>query len=167
MAYTMTTEGLDNVEKMFREMGEQAGKVASYALYEGAGVMVEEVNRQAKSIVASKFHYAVFPPTVQRLPSAEEKAAVVSAGAGIAKFQKDLSEVQTSVGYGNAGYTTIAGKVKPIPLIVNAIHSGTSFMKKQPFIRKAAKSGGEKAIKAMKGKIEEILEEYLKAMSNI
>lgn len=161
MAYTMTTEGLDNVEKMFREMGEQAGKVASYALYEGAGVMVEEVNRQAKSIVASKFHYAVFPPTVQRLPSAEEKAAVVSAGAGIAKFQKDLSEVQTSVGYGNAGYATIAGKVKPIPLIVNSIHSGTSFMKKQPFVRRAASVGKSRTIDTIVASVDKQYQEII------
>ena len=27
--------------------------------------------------------------------------------------------------------------MKPVPLIANAINSGTSFMKKQPFLRKA------------------------------
>lgn len=154
MAYTMTTEGLDNVEKMFRDMGDQAGKVASYALYEGAGVMADEVNRQAKTIVSAKFHYAVFPPGVQRLPSTEEKAAVVAAGAGIAKFSKDIDEVQTSVGYGKSGYTTIAGKVKPIPMIVNSINSGTSFMKKQPFVRRAATVGKSRTIDTIVASVE-------------
>ena len=89
------------------------------------------------------------------LPSPEEKAIVVEAGAGIAKFSKNGSEVDTSVGYRNSGYAFLAGRRKPIPLIVNSINSGTSFMRKQPFIRKAASSGASKSIEAMKAKIEE------------
>lgn len=161
MAYTMTTDGMEDVEKMFREMGDQAGKVASYALYEGAGVMADEVNRQAKTIVSAKFHYAVFPPGVQRLPSTEEKAAVVAAGAGIAKFSKDIDEVQTSVGYGNAGYAMIAGRRKPIPLIVNSIESGTSFMQKQPFVRRAATAGKSRTINTIVTSVEKQFQELI------
>ena len=46
------------------------------------------------------------------------------------------------------------GKKKPIPVIVNSINSGTSFMNKQPFVRKAANNGGKKAMEAMKKVIE-------------
>jgi hypothetical protein len=58
------------------------------------------------------------------------------------------------VGFRSAGYADLNGKTKPIPLIVNSINSGTSFMKKQPFIRKAANSGGKKAMAAMESVIE-------------
>ena len=78
----------------------------------------------------------------------------MSVGAGVAKFDKNGTEVDTSVGYKNAGYADLNGKKKPIPQIVNAINSGTSFMNKQPFVRKAAKSGGPKAIAAMSKVIE-------------
>ena len=90
-----------------------------------------------------------------RYATPEEKAAVLSVGAGIAKFNKNGTEVDTSVGYRNSGYIAIQGKQKPIPLIVNAINSGTSFMHKQPFIRKAARSGGTKAMGVMKAFIED------------
>ena len=158
MGYTMKTEGMDDLNKMLSQLGEQAGKVAAVGLYDGAGVMAKEIGNQAKRIKASKFHYGVF---VTRDPSNEEKAAVVNAGAGIAKFDKNGGEVNTSVGYSNAGYVEIAGRIKPVPLIANAINSGTSFMKKQPFFRKAVSSGTKKAtdaiVRTAEAKIEEII----------
>ena len=135
-------EGLKELSEMLSQMGEDAGKIASGGLYEGAGIMADEIKRGAEGIKTSPFRYAVF---ITRDPSPEEKAAVLEAGVGIARFDKNGSEVNTSVGYRNAGYTTINGKTKPIPQIVNAINSGTSFMKKQPFVRKAATTGAKKA----------------------
>ena len=41
-----------------------------------------------------------------------------------------------------------------IGVIANAINSGTSFMQKQPFVRKGANKGAPKAIEAMKEFIE-------------
>ena len=75
----------------------------------------------------------------------------MSAKHGVAKFRKNGVSVQTSVGYQNAGYGTINGKTKPVPQIANAINSGTSFMKKQPFMRRAfsqSKGAAEAAIEA-------------------
>ena len=142
MAIQMKVEGLKELSEMLSQMGEESGKIAAGGLYEGAGVMADEIKKGAEGIKTSPFHYAVF---VTRDPSPEEKAAVLEAGVGIAKFNKNGSEVDTSVGYRNAGYTTINGKTKPIPQIVNAINSGTSFMQKQPFVRKAATTGAKKA----------------------
>ena len=104
----------------------------------------------------------MFPAVTQRLPTLEEKAIVQEAGAGIAKFQKNGSEVNTSVGFRNAGYAELKGKSVPIPKIVNAINSGTSFMKKQPFVRKAASSGSKKAEAAITKAIEQKFNEIIK-----
>ena len=87
---------------------------------------------------------------------------MLSVGAGVARFDKNGTEVNTSVGYRGAGYIDIKGKTKPIPLIVNAINSGTSFMHKQPFIRKAARGGGTKAMGVMKAFIEDAFEKMTK-----
>ena len=158
MGYTMKTEGMDDLGAMLNKLGDQAEKVASVGLYDGAGVMAKEIGNQAQRIRASRFHYGVF---LTRNPSNEEKEAVVNAGAGIAKFDKNGSEVNTSVGYSNAGYVEIAGQMKPVPLIANAINSGTSFMKKQPFFRRAVSGGTQKAtdaiVRTAEAKIEEII----------
>ena len=158
MAYTMKTEGLNELTEMLRQIGDKAEKAASAGLYDGAGVMAGEIKNHAERIRAGQFHYGVF---VTRDPSYEEKAALLNAGAGIAKFRKDGGDVDTSVGYANSGYAVIAGKMKPIPLIANSINSGTSFMKRQPFFRKAVTQGTRKAtdaiVRTAEAKIEEII----------
>ena len=151
MAYQMKVDGMVEISELLDKMEKQAPKVASRALYEGAGIMAEEIKQQAQEIKTVPFKYA---KDGQRLPSPEEKEIVIAAGMGIAKFDKNGTEIDTSVGYRNAGYADLNGKKKPIPVSVNAINSGTSFMNKQPFIRKAANSGGKKAIAAMKKTIE-------------
>ena len=151
MAYQMKVDGMVEISELLDKMEKQAPKVASKALYEGAGIMAEEIKQQAQKIKTAPFKYA---KDGQRMPSPEEKEIVIAAGMGIAKFDKNGTEIDTSVGYRNAGYADLNGKKKPIPVIVNAINSGTSFMNKQPFIRKAANSGGKKAIAAMKETIE-------------
>lgn len=159
MAYKLQVDGLAELSETLQKMGDDAQKVAASALYDGAGIMADEIKKTAETIQTAPFKYA---REGQRLPSPEEKDIVVKAGTGIAKFDKDGDEVNTSVGYRKAGYADLNGKQKPVPLIVNSINSGTSFMKKQPFIRKAANSGGKRAMDAMKAKIESAFENMTK-----
>ena len=162
MAITMNIKGLAEISEQLEQLGEKAQSVAAFGLYEGAGIMADEIKHSAEGIKTEEFHYVVFPGAVMRDPSPEEKAIVLEAGVGIAKFNKNGSEVDTSVGYRNAGYAVLKGKTKPIPQIVNAINSGTSFMKKQPFVRKAASSGAKKAEAAITKAIEQKFNEIIK-----
>ena len=158
MAYELKVDGMTEISELLSKMEAAAPAIASEALYEGAGVMSTEINTAAATIRTG-------PGSTReeaRYATPEEKAAVLSVGAGIAKFSKSGTEVDTSVGYRNAGYIDIKGKRKPIPLIVNSINSGTSFMHKQPFVRKAAKSGGAKAMGVMKAFIEDAFEKMTK-----
>lgn len=159
MAYELKVDGMAEISEMLDKMEKQAPAVAAQALYDGAGIMADEIKKGAAAIQTAPFKYA---KDGMRLPSPEEKEIVTSVGAGIARFDKNGTEVDTSVGYRNAGYADLNGKKKPIPVIVNAINSGTSFMKKQPFVRKAARTGSQRAIAAMKAKIEEAFENMSK-----
>ena len=155
----MKVDGMAEISEMLSKMEKQAPAIAAQALYEGAGIMADEVKKGAEAIRTAPFQYA---REGVRLPSPEEKEIVMKAAAGIAKFNKGADSVDTSVGYRNAGYAMLGDKQKPIPQIVNAINSGTSFMQKQPFVRKAASQGAPKAIRAMKAKIEEAFEAITK-----
>ena len=157
---TAKIEGMEALSEMLTKLGERAEGIAAGGLYEGAGVMAAEVNAGAGGINTSPFRYA--RPGQARNPSPEEKAAVMAAGAGIAKFERNGSEVNTSVGYGNAGYVDTGYGRKPIAQIANAINSGTSFMRKQPFIRKAATAGAQKATEAIRTYIEDKFDEITK-----
>ena len=159
MAYKVKTEGLNDVSKLLQAMGEGAIGVAARGLYDGAGVMAKEIETAAKGIKTNPFKWASRSRGQVRLPSPEEKEIVVSAGhAGIAKFRKSTDGVDTSVGYGTSGYAELKGKVVPIQKIANSINSGTSFMTKQPFFRKAVTKGRRTAVDAIVDSIEKDFE---------
>ena len=161
MAFTMQTSGMAELTKRLEKLGEKAQGAASLALYEGAGMMADEVSRAVHGIATEPFRYATGGR--MRKPSPEEKAALVQARKGVAKFRKTRISVNTSVGMQNSGYANVNGKTKPIPLIANAINSGTSFMQKQPFMRKAFSQAKGRAMQA----IEDGLRKRLEEMSEI
>ncbi len=161
------------------ELEKKGNEIAAVGLYEGAGVMADSISAGINGIRTAPFKYA---KDGQRLPSPEEKAILMASQHGVAKFKKNPIHVDTSVGFQNSGYAAIPwnhsksgtrtkykisnGKAtqakrgregtssKPVPVIANAINSGTSFMKKQPFFRKAVSKGKKSAESAIEHRIE-------------
>lgn len=212
MAMYLTTEGMDDIQRLLALAGDRAQGVAAMALYEGAGIIADEISRGARSIRTSPFKYAT--NGTQRDPSPEEKEILVqNSAAGIAKFDKDGNFVGTSVGYNGSGYATVSwnhmrssartnyknvvfkGKAqtasstlkwirdqggsekyglsknagrhaqnsKPVGVIANAINSGTSFMRKQPFIRQAINRSKKQALSTIEKTVETLVAEMFKS----
>ena len=158
MAMTVKVNGLETISMMLQDLGDKAEGIASRGLFEGAGIMADEIRKEAAGIRTG-------PGASResaRYATQEEKQIVMNAAAGIAKFKKNGTEVDTSIGFRNAGYAEINGKRVPIPKIVNAINSGTSFMHKQPFVRKAANRAKERASEAIRASIEADLNKITK-----
>lgn len=213
MPIRMQEDGLADIIKTIYSLEDQAQFVASMSLYDGAAVMADAINKEAKTIKTAPFHYAAVEGATTRLPSPEEKEILTSSGAmGVAKFRKKLGAVDTSVGYNGAGYAPVnwnhmsskartnykmtkfkgrditasstlkwlrdqggsakygiskdigkgAQNMKPIGVIANAINSGTSFMKKQPFIRRAVAKATPKAIEAIIKRAESMIDSIIK-----
>lgn len=157
MPFTMDVSGMDELEKRLGQLEtEKAQGIAAVALYEGARVTADAVGQAVQGIATKRFKYPA-PPGKQRMPSPEEKALLENARKGVAKFRKSPINVNTSVGFQNSGYGMLNGKRVPIPMIANAINSGTSFMKKQPFFRKATSKNGA-AEAAIENKLREEIE---------
>ena len=159
MAYTISTTGMKELEAKLRLAGNAAQGVAAASLYEGAGVMADAVSRAVHGIATSPFKYA--RNGEKRKPSPEEKALLESASKGVAKFHKNGVSVDTSVGLANSGYGQLGSETKPIPVIANAINSGTSFMDKQPFFRKAVSQTKSAAIGTIDAGIQKRIENIL------
>ena len=151
MPFSIQWDGADELLRKMDKLPEKAAKIAAEALYEGAGVMADAVSQAVQGIATEEFRYATGGRT--RMPSPEEKAIVANAKHGVAKFRNDGTKIQTSIGYQNAGYAMLKGKRKPIPLIANSINHGTSFMKKQPFMRQAISKNQGAAIAAIEAGI--------------
>lgn len=155
MAITAKVDGMDEISEMLTQLEEEGPKAAAAGLYEGAGIMAGGIEAAVDNIRTAPFKYTAHG---NRLPSPEEVDAIRGA-IGIAKFEKNGTEVQTSIGFGNAGYADVAGQTKPIALIANSINSGTSFMNKQPFFRKGVNKAKQKAEAAIIKAIEDRLDE--------
>lgn len=157
MAFSLEVTGVEELLRKMEQMGEKGEAAASVALYEGARVTADALSAAVQGIEAKRVKYPA-PPGKKRMPSTEEKAVLEGAKHGVAKFRKGITKVDTSVGYQNSGYGQINGKTVPVPLIANAINSGTSFMKKQPFIRKAISQSKGAAQAAIENKLREELD---------
>jgi len=144
MPFSIEWEGADELLRKMDKLPEKAAKIAAEALYEGAGVMADSVSKAVHGIATEEFEYAAGGR--KRMPSPEEKAILESAKHGVARFRNDGNVIQTSIGFDNAGYAKLAGKTVPVPLIANSINHGTSFMQKQPFLRRAFSQNQGKAI---------------------
>ena len=155
MAFSMEVSGMDELLRRMDKLGEKAIDAASVALYEGAAVAADAVKQAVNGIETEPFRYV--GNGKRRKPSPEEKAVLMNARTGVAKFRKTPMNVNTSVGIQNSGYGELAGKTVPIPLIANAINSGTSFMERQPFFRKAT-SRSRAAEAAIENKLREELD---------
>lgn len=155
MAMTARIDGMEEISEMLTRLEEDAPKAAAAGLYDGAGVMAKEIEKGLSGIRTAPFKYTKFGT---RLPSPEEVGAIRGA-LGVAKFEKNGTEVNTSVGFGNAGYADVAGKQKAVAQVANAINSGTSFMQKQPFFRRSASAGAKAAEAAIIKAIEQRLDE--------
>ena len=197
MPYEMKVDGMAEISEVLSKMEEKAPAVAAKALYEGAAVMSKAIFKAMDSIKTAPFKYA--KNGEQRLPSPEEKEILDQVGVGIAKFDKNGAEVDTSVGLDVREYADVAwnhmssqartnykakvgkrgeqltshyvkltgggkglGNKKPVGAVANAINSGTSFMKKQPFVRTGVRNGTGPATEAIKAIIESAFEEITK-----
>ena len=194
MAFRMDVTGMEDLIHRMEQIGEKAQNAASLALYEGARVVADAVSREVQGIQTEPFKYA--KGGRKRLPSPEEKEAIMGSAHGVSKFRKRIMKVDTSVGFNHAGYTDVnfnhmsskartnykaysmkghesnstsflkaTGKYerglqnqKPIGAIAGAINSGTSFMKKQPFMRKAFSTSQRAAAAAIENKLREELD---------
>lgn len=163
MAMTIKTEGIEELGNMLAKLENRAEEVASGALFDGAGIVGDAFTAATNRIVTEPFHYLARPDITgtKRYPSPEEKAALVGKS-GIAKFNKNGSEVNTLIGIsGSAGYANINGKAKAVRLIARAINSGTSFMHKQPVYRQAISRSQGAAKDAIVSKAEEMFNEII------
>ncbi|MBR2853454.1 MAG: hypothetical protein IKE81_03925 [Clostridia bacterium] len=187
MAWGISMTGMDELIRSLDRLPKEGARIASEALYEGAGVVADSVSRAVNSIRTQPFKYA--KGGAKRLPSPEEKALVVNARHGVARFRKTGVKVQTKVGYQTSGYGAITWNhaktyggsrtkykqgangrmvhasrgtgqsMKPVPLIINSINSGTSFMFRQPFMNKALGQSRSPAKAAIENGIKSRLEE--------
>lgn len=127
--------GVDTVITMFARLSNEVEGICKQGLYDGAGVIADAIK-------------AACPVDTGDMQSS----------VGIAKFRVNGTQIDTVIGFDDYDRKGVANAVK-----ARALESGTSRIRKRPFIRPAvnrAKAAAEAAIAAkIDSKIQEITKE--------
>lgn len=191
MPYSIQVDGFEELLRNFDRLPEKAEEVAAMALYDGAGVMADKVSKEIRGISTEPFKYASGgkkrkPSPEEKAIVANAKHGIskfkknglsvnTSVGYGLSGYAKITwnhaksgNRTKYKVGFGGKAASSVSQEgessgisAKPVELIVNSINSGTSFMEKQPFLRKAfsqSKKAAEAAIEAGIHKHEDMLD---------
>lgn len=129
-------EGVDKLVAQYQKLEKDTDKIIGEAIYHGAGVVMKSVKSAVENIETDDHFGTSTNPTSG--PSTLQKLGLIY-GLGIAKMRNDNGFKNVKIGFD--GYNRIKTKTwpqgQPNSMVARSIESGTSWMRKQPFMRKA------------------------------
>ena len=145
---TFKFEGVDQLVQQYEKLENETTNIIGKAIYNGAGVVMDSV-KQAVDGIQTDDHYGT-PEHRTTGPSSIQKAGLQHA-LGIAKMRNDAGFYNVKIGFD--GYNRVKTKTwpqgQPNMMVARAVESGTSWMMKQPFMRKAEQSSKGRCEKVM------------------
>lgn len=145
--------GLDYVEKMLKRFDADVEAIIKIGVYEGAGVIANAVREGIDALPTDSWHLGASHP-IMRGPSPEQKEGLQE-GFGISKMQNTGGSINVRIGFNgyNKVKTLSYSEGQPNVLIARSVESGTSYMQKTPFVRKALNKAKKQAIDAVQRKV--------------
>ena len=144
----MTVKGLDEVVDKLSMLGSKSDQVVKRALYEGTGVVADEIKENIRAIPVSEMWGT--PEIPKTGPTVKERFGLLE-GLGISPMVTSDGKTDVSVGFdGYCGESTKKYPTgKPVAMIARSVERGTSFMYAHKFIKPAARAAKSKAIAKM------------------
>lgn len=145
---TIKWEGLDEFLAEMKALENDAGKICNMALYDGAKVLHMELQSEISGL---------------KELNAKQRAGLHK-GCGVAKFWEERGNTVTRVGFD--GYNEIKTKRwpngQPNVMVARSLIRGTSWLPANRFTTRAVKKAREKAIEAMRRKVEDEINQRIK-----
>ena len=145
----LEVSGLAELQKSFDKLADN--KVLYPLVYEGTGVVADEMKRQLSSLKTSKGYGT---KQHKRYVNEFDKKVLIDA-MGVAPI-KERNSINSKVGF-DGYYLDSKGKNKPVPLLANSVNAGTSFMEKQAFIDATARATRNQVFQVMKEQADKII----------
>jgi HK97 gp10 family phage protein len=143
----MTVKGLDKYNKMLDQLGKEAPKVAKKAVYRGADIVANEVRRGLEKNLSDP-HYA---GTGEGDYKTTKPTGDLLAALGVAPIDTDAKgNTNTKIGFDGYDHKGVPNALK-----ARAMESGTSTLRKRPFVRPAVNATKRSAQDAMGKVVEE------------
>ena len=141
-------EGVDDLIAQYQKLESNADDMIGEAIYEGAGTVMKYVSAAVEGIATDDRHGTPEAPCIG--PTTYQKEGLIRS-LGIAKMRQDGTFFNVKIGFD--GYNGVITKTwpsgQPNSMIARAVQSGTSWMRKQPFLRKAEQAARGPCEKAM------------------
>lgn len=153
-------DGINRISDKFREVEHSLDKIYNSALYDGAGIVADEVAKGIDGIpieTNKKGGQKWGTPEHPLTGITPEQKQDLKDGFGVARFKTEGGMISTSVGFEGYGHDGF-----PIPFLARTIESGTSFRKKHPFVRPAFNRVKKAAVEAVKDKMLKRINEIIK-----
>jgi len=135
---TFKFEGVDELVKKYEKLEKDSEKIIGEAIYKGAGYVARVIQNSIAGIATDNRNKIGTPDDPLSGPKTIQVIGLQKS-LGIAKMRNDNSFRNVKIGFD--GYNTLKTKRwpngQPNMMVARSIESGTSWMQKQPFMRKA------------------------------
>lgn len=153
-------EGVDDLVAQYKKLEENTEDIIGQAIYKGAGVVMRAVKNAVDGISTDNRFGTPESPTTG--PSSIQKIGLQYA-LGIAKMRNDNGFYNVKIGFD--GYNTVKTKTwpngQPNMMVARSVESGTSWMQKQPFMRKAEQASRNQCEKAMSETVDKAIQKII------
>ena len=143
-------EGIDNLIAEYSKIYDNTEEMIGKAIYQGAAVVFKSVQQAVENINTDDRHEFGTSVDPKLGPTSIQKEGLKHS-LGIAKMRNDNGFYNVKIGFD--GYNYVKTKTwpngQPNAMVARSIESGTSWMRKQPFMRKAESSA--------KGRCEQVM----------
>ena len=157
---TFKFEGVDELVKQYEKLGNKTDEIVGNAVYKGAAVVMRAVESAVDNITTDNRFGTEDNPI--NGPSSIQKEGLRH-GLGIAKMRDDNGFRNVKIGFD--GYNQVHTKTwpqgQPNMMVARSIESGTSWMRKQPFMRKAEQSSRVKCEQAMSEAVDKAIQNII------
>ena len=150
-------EGVDELVAQYEKLADNTMEVIGKAIYNGAGVVMKSVSGAVESIgTDNRFGTAENPVSG---PTTIQKIGLQQS-LGITKMRQDGDFWNVKIGFD--GYNNVKTKKwpqgQPNSMVARSIESGTSWMQKQPFMRRAEQGARGPCEKVMSETVDKEIE---------
>lgn len=158
MAKFQIGKGLSDYIALLGNLEFNASNMIGRSIYVGAAVVADEIRSQIEALPVGEIERG----NKQRYPTQIEKDGLL-AGLGIAKMQNDSGYYNVKIGMDgyNDHVTAKYPKGHPNAMVARSIDSGSTYMKKVPFISRSVQATKAKAEEEMKKQFDELAEEVV------
>lgn len=146
-------EGIDNYIAQIEKIYNDTDAIIGVTIYEGADVVMDYVESALRDIQVDNRYGTAENKTIG--PNSFQKEGLFRS-VGISKLRKDGFFWNVKIGF--SGYNQLRTKSwpqgQPNAMVARSIESGTSWMQKQPFLRKAEQAAKVPCERAMQERID-------------